>query len=801
MTAPTTHPSPTTFGLFSMGLLTIVAFTLLVGSGIVFRQYPFSGWLAAGLSGYAILLWRWPGLWLTVLPIALCVLDLAPWTGWFFIEETDFLLMVTVVMGYLQLARIPPLCRLMQPAGPVLTLLAIALIISLVRGLLPLTVPDFNAVASYDSPYNSLRVAKGTLWALLLLPLLRRSLTVENRDSYLLPGLLLGLAGIASAVMIERASFPGLMDFASDYRATGPFSAIHTGGAALDGALALLLPFSFWWLLQATRPLTLAFAVALAGASTYAVMATFSRGLYLGFGIIIIVMGFGLLFTRPRERRWRVLLALIPLALLSLYLLSQVFATGGYRTLAATLLLLIGAIFVGSLPHSLSRVALIAWAAGITIGSEWLLWSLLSKGAYVGFGLAALVCALGILCSIIGRKEISAALGIAGFLGMSVGTALIAQHWGGQPALSNVFPVIGLSIGLIALNLRFRLWRWEPSTLASIGFLAMVMGISIPVIGNYQMEERFGQAQQSWQERIQHWQAIIYMMNPDWTTTLFGMGIGKFPVTYFWKNPTGEFPGSLRYNTEGENVFLRLGGPRYPRGYGEALRITQRVAAQINRFYTLSLRARSPTGNAELEVALCQKWLLYPFNCSGHALRITNTSWQNFEMVLKTDQFASGPWYTYHPIQLSFANASKGALDLDNIQLQEFPAGADLIANGGFSQGSAYWFFTSDRYHLPWHIKNIGLNLLFDQGWIGLILFWLLTFLGLLQALRNARRGDWLALATLAALLGFLTVGLFDSLLDVPRLTVLYFVVLFSVLLEPDPLVLLTNQSRVQTAT
>ncbi|HRD48090.1 MAG: hypothetical protein JNK95_02445 [Candidatus Competibacter sp.] len=803
MTAPATHPIPTAYSLFSMGFLTIVAIILLSGVGLIVRHYPVSGWwLTLGLTGYAILLWRYPGLWLAILPIALCILDLAPWTGWFFIEETDFLLVITLVVGYLQLARVPPVRRLAQPAGLILTLYALALIVSLIRGLSPLSSPDFSALASYDSPYNSLRVAKGVLWALLLLPLLRRSLTVENRDRYLLPGLLLGLAGIALVVIIERASFPGLMDFASDYRATGPFSATHTGGAALDGALALLMPFSFWWLFQATRPLAIAWAVALLGIGVYAVMATFSRGLYLGFAASVIVMGLGLLLNGPHDKRWRLLLALVPLMLLSAYLLSQVFSTGGYRTLTAAILLLIGAVFIATAQRPLPKAALIGWAIGITAGSELLLWSLFPKGVYVGFTLAALACAAGILLVMLKRRETGVALGIAGVLGMAIGTALVAQHWGGQPALHNALPAIGLSFGLIAVNAQTRLWRWGRSTLISIGFLAVVLGISIPVVGNYQMGERFSQVQQNWQERMHHWRSSLRMMDNDGLTALFGMGIGKFPVTYFWKNPTGEFPGSLRYETEGDNTFLRLGGPRHPRGYGEALRVGQRVDVPANTvLYTLSLRARSPAGNAELEVALCQKWLLYPFNCSGRALRISNPDWRNFEVVLKTDQFAFGPWYAYRPIQLNLANTSQGVLDIDNIRLQPPAAGADLIANGDFSQGNARWFFTSDRHHLPWHAKNIGLNLLFDQGWIGLMLFGLLTFLGLLAALRQARRGDRLALAALAGLLGFLLVGLFDSLLDVPRLALLYLLVLFGALLEPGPPMPSTNHSRVQAAT
>jgi len=44
---------------------------------------------------------------------------------------------------------------------------------------------------------------------------------------------------------------------------------------------------------------------------------------------------------------------------------------------------------------------------------------------------------------------------------------------------------------------------------------------------------------------------------------------------------------------------------------------------------------------------------------------------------------------------------------------------------------------------------------------------------------RRALRGDLLATAPLAALAGLLVVGMFDSLLDVPRLTLLIYLLLF----------------------
>jgi hypothetical protein len=71
------------------------------------------------------------------------------------------------------------------------------------------------------------------------------------------------------------------------------------------------------------------------------------------------------------------------------------------------------------------------------------------------------------------------------------------------------------------------------------------------------------------------------------------------------------------------------------------------------------------------------------------------------------------------------------------------------------------------------------LHLLFEQGWLGLVLVSLLVLYALREFARRALRGDLLATAPLAALAGLLVVGMFDSLLDVPRLTLLIYLLLF----------------------
>jgi hypothetical protein len=45
----------------------------------------------------------------------------------------------------------------------------------------------------------------------------------------------------------------------------------------------------------------------------------------------------------------------------------------------------------------------------------------------------------------------------------------------------------------------------------------------------------------------------------------------------------------------------------------------------------------------------------------------------------------------------------------------------------GHSHRTETRFFTSDRHHLPWHIKSLFLNILFDQGILGVFAVLLLS--------------------------------------------------------------------------
>src|SRR5258706_6316223 len=117
--------------------------------------------------------------------------------------------------------------------------------------------------------------------------------------------------------------------------------------------------------------------------------------------------------------------------------------------------------------------------------------------------------------------------------------------------------------------------------------------------------------------------------------------------------------------------------------------------------------------------------------------------------------------------------SQKTAVDIDNVKLVD-RRGDNLLANGDFSRGYTYWFFSSFD-HLNWHVKNIYVQLLFEQGWIGLLLFGVLAFSSVASLWFVANRGEIIFLLPLASLTALLTVGLFGSPLDTPRLDFLFY--------------------------
>ncbi len=322
------------------------------GAGLALA-HPLSpaGALSAFYATLVLLAFK-PGWWLFLVPTALPVLNFFPWSGWLVVEEFDLLMLCVFAAGYGRLAwqgaraaagppvdavgplaaaswslpsqaadtSAPPRRRTLAALILLLALLSLA---SAVRGFAAdgidqamEQIRQLGLFQGYSDPLNSLRLFKSLAYALLCLPLLQRELadsaSRERAFNRLGAGVLVGLAAVVAVVLWERLAYPGLFNFSTRYRTTAMFWEMHVGGAAIDAYLALVCPFVAWALVKSRKlrhwlPLAL-----LALLTCYAVLTTFSRGVYLAVVLPLVLLALfrwaqksALKWRRPFGEVWR----------------------------------------------------------------------------------------------------------------------------------------------------------------------------------------------------------------------------------------------------------------------------------------------------------------------------------------------------------------------------------------------------------------------------------------------------------------------------------------------------------------
>ncbi|MCW5625771.1 MAG: hypothetical protein KIT73_13755 [Burkholderiales bacterium] len=277
--------------------------------------------------------------------------------------------------------------------------------------------------------------------------------------------------------------------------------------------------------------------------------------------------------------------------------------------------------------------------------------------------------------------------------------------------------------------------------------------------------------------RLEHWRHSASLLHTDADLWL-GIGAGRFPEAYFWNVPQGLFPGTWEIRSESDNDFLRLGPPRHMRGFGDLFRVSQTVPLDVRGPFIIQFRARA-AGKTYARVEICRKHLLYTDDCVIHGTELEGgTDWQTFKAVTEPGDLNRGPWYAPRLAVLSLDLDGGSAADIDDLSVID-GNGHQIVRNGSFQAGPDHWFFTSDRLHLAWHAKNLMLHVLIEHGILGLIALGIACLVALLRLLVAARHGPRLALPVLAGVTGILTVGLFDSVLNVPRITVWFAILLW----------------------
>ncbi|MBA4343082.1 MAG: hypothetical protein C0423_13155 [Methylibium sp.] len=756
--------------------------------------------------------WR---VWPLLLPALVPLLGFAPWTGWISFEETDLLLLSAAAGGYagwalqaraLKGAKVSAWQRPLRWSG-LSKLLLLAFVASLLlaswRGIADAGGWDFGWYHGYHEPMNSVRSAKAFLLALLLLPLWRAATALQPESlqrwfSLAMAGVLLGSAGVA---LQERLAFTGLVNFSDDYRTTGPFWEMHVGGAMLDGALALSFPFAFALLWRERRPAAFAALLGLLLLGAYAALTMFSRGVYLA---LPLGLGLTLALTVLQQRR-RTAAAVtrdepgnwlpggVLLVVLGAYAAAAVllFPVGGWRALLALLgnALLLLATPALRLPYAQTRLqkalvlVLAALAAVLATALALVVAPWLPKGEYLVYavsfaGTAVLVWLLrqGL------TRQLHACILAAAWFWNLFSVAIAASGWGGPlAAQAAAVPVLLLALAWTALQLAppalaqaLPGLSWRAKSL-NFALLLLVGGVVGALGGGSYIVDRASNSERDMQTRLTHWQLSMDLLTTpaDW---LFGKGAGRYPSTYFFGGERAQQVGDYRQRSEGSEQFLTLTGGKHMLGWGELFRVTQRIDAPQGEV-RLQLRARAAQDLA-LHFDLCEKHLLYAGACIGQeiAVKAKPGEWQSFSVSLGAAPPMGGSWWAPRWIGFSMAMANRGlSVDLDDIRLVD--ARGERLGNGDFSQGMAQWFFSSDKHHMPWHAKSLAVHLLFEQGLVGLALASTMVLAALWRCSFGRARSHALAPALAGSLLGFLVVGLFDSLIDAPRIGLLFWLV------------------------
>lgn len=272
--------------------------------------------------------------------------------------------------------------------------------------------------------------------------------------------------------------------------------------------------------------------------------------------------------------------------------------------------------------------------------------------------------------------------------------------------------------------------------------------------------ERLANWNRDLEVRRSHWDDALAMRDSDLATSAFGMGVGRFPQTHFWRSREPVRAGSYALESAGDTSYLRLGA-------GAKLYMDQIVDGIHSGPHQLKVRLKASKPGALLEVSVCEKWMLTSRTCVGAGIKAADVAgtWSVVDTTLDLSPLAESRART---VKFSLHTPTADTVvDVASVALLA-PSGRDLLVNGDFARGLDRWFFSTD-VDPPWHVHSLPVAVLFDQGWFGVAAWTLLIGTALHAGVRHARAGHRHAAAALAGLLAFLVSGSLNTLIDEPR--------------------------------
>ena len=382
-------------------------------------------------------------------------------------------------------------------------------------------------------------------------------------------------------------------------------------------------------------------------------------------------------------------------------------------------------------------------------------------------------------------------------LSVLVGFAVLAAL--GGLTLISTFARAGYLAAAAALTVLALLWlarrsrrsHFAPRT--ALGLIAaVVIGLTalVGVSRHGYMAQRFSTVLNEYATRTSNWRVGLSVRNNGMRDILFGMGLGTYPRVFAARDRGDETATGLQLATEnGRNYLTIIDRSRFY--------FAQRVPVQIDRSYQVEVKVRTEKRGQALGVMLCENVLLFSRTCDGATLEPPLPGeWASLASTLSTMGFDDHQVFKIlrMPIELSLSVPVGTTIQFTDVHLTG-SNGKDLIANGDFSQGLNRWLFHDDS-HQAWRIQNQYLDVLFEQGWLGLISFTLLLATAIVYSAITAIAGNPAGAITAASLTAFTIAGIPDYLTEAPRLAMIFYFVCFAALLLPSPVTSVKDDAR-----
>ncbi len=354
---------------------------------------------------------------------------------------------------------------------------------------------------------------------------------------------------------------------------------------------------------------------------------------------------------------------------------------------------------------------------------------------------------------------------------------------------------VGMLVTGLALPGRRRGGTATPVGLAATLLVLAGLAAAVAFTG---MRVRFAETGGDFTTREGNWQAGLAVRDTGVLPTLFGMGLGTYQRAMLVRSPVNKPSDIILRRFGGTDVLeMRIESPFF---LGQKI-TTDGLPVHVH------LQASPIDRPNTVGVSLCDKVLLYSDNCQGGEIRLPVIArWETLDLDLPTAALGAGAFgaaslgagtpglYTlvagslggwlHRLVEFSVA-AQHGRIEVRDIRLTD-AAGHELLANGDFSDGLSRWLFTDDS-HVSWRMLNVYLMLFFETGVLGLAAYLALAGFAMMGGLAAARAGVAGAAPVVGSVAAFLVSGLFDNVLEAPRIATLFFLVCICGLIADPP--------------